>query len=269
MDVDIGVIYTHERLFMGPLVHSLAGSGNGLAMRLLLVDNASAEGVAEWSGIFPATTVIPNARRLGYAENLNRILAHSTAPYCLLLNTDMVFEPAEQCVARMVAFMQDHADCGVAGCRLFHADGSYAWPARRFQTLRSIAGRRLGLSVLFARALDDYLYRNDRQAQVLQCDWLSGCFLMVRRAAYEAVGPFDTAFRKYFEDVDFCLRMSAAGWRVMLNGQTWCYHLEQRASKQLLSRDGWLHLRSYLHWLRKWGLHPERHRHARVARRAA
>jgi hypothetical protein len=269
MDVDVGLIYTHERLFMGPLVGSLARSGDGLAMRLVLVDNASAEGVDEWSRIFPRTVVIRNSRRLGYAENLNLILEQSTARYCLLLNTDMYFEPAEQCVAKMAAFMEAHPQCGVGGCRLFHADGSYAWPARRFQTPAIIAGRRLGLGALFSRALDQYLYRAQREAAMLECDWLSGCFLMVRREAYRAVGPFDVAFRKYFEDVDFCLRMAAAGWRVLLNGETWCYHLEQRASRQVLSRDGWLHLRSYLYFLRKWGLQPRRHLQLVATRRAA
>jgi hypothetical protein len=59
---------------------------------------------------------------------------------------------------------------------------------------------------------------------------------------------------KYFEDVDMCLRMARAGWQVMFNGQTHCYHHEQRASRRALSRDAWWHGRAYLRWLYKWGL---------------
>src|SRR5262249_22491638 len=145
MDVDIGIIYTHERHFMTPLVASLAQSGRGVAMRLVLVDNASNDGVGEWRNVFRETVVIRNERRLGYAANLNRILEASYARYALLLNTDMYFEPAEQCVAKMVRFMDTHPGCGVSGCGLYHPDGSYGFPARRFQTLRTIAARRLGL----------------------------------------------------------------------------------------------------------------------------
>src|SRR5215467_13915473 len=118
MDVDIGVIYTYERHFMAPLVSSLAQSGSGLAMRLILVDNASGGGVEEWRQAFPETTVLRNEGRLGYAANLNRILEASTARYALLLNTDMVFDPTEQCIAKMVRFMDRFPDCGVSGCRL-------------------------------------------------------------------------------------------------------------------------------------------------------
>ena len=67
-----------------------------------------------------------------------------------------------------------------------------------------------------------------------ECDWLSGCFLMVRREAIEEVGRFDEGYRKYFEDVDICLRMARAGWQVMYHGATSCYHLESRSSKRLL-----------------------------------
>jgi GT2 family glycosyltransferase len=142
---------------------------------------------------------------------------------------------------------------------LYHPDGSFGFPARRFQTLGTIAARRLGLSRLLGAAVDSYLHKDKPRDAIFDCDWLSGCFLMVRRYAVDEVGSFDLRFRKYFEDVDFCLRMARAGWRVMMNGQTWCYHLEQRASKRTFSKDALIHLQSYLTWLAKWGWRPERH----------
>jgi len=275
MDVEIGIIYTYERHFMGPLISSLARSGRGLEMRLVLVDNGSEEGVDEWREQWGESIVLRNEARLGYAANLNRILTASTARYTLLLNTDMYFEPDEQCLAKMVAFMDAHPDCGVSGCRLYHPDGTYGFPARRFQTPVTIAGRRLGLAGLLGKSVDSYLYREMPRDSVFDCDWLSGCFLMVRRQAVDDVGPLDLQFRKYFEDVDFCLRMSRGGWRVMMNGQTYCYHLEQRASRNVFSKDAFVHLQSYVRWLAKWGLNPARQVPARpipaveVPRRAA
>lgn len=267
-DVEVGFIYTYERPFVGPLVSSLAQSGDGFAMRAIIVDNASVDGVAEWENIIPETLVVRNERPLGYAPNLNRILAASSARYVLLMNTDMYFEPREQCVAKMVQFMDAHPDCGVSGCRLYHPDGTYGHPARRFQSLRTIAARRMGLSRLIPGEVESYLYLDRAPEEVIECDWLSGCFLMVRRNAYEEVGPLDERFRKYFEDVDFCLRMRQAGWQVLMNGGTFAYHLEQRASKAVFSRDGWRHIQSYFRWLRKWGFDPARHAAGREKRAA-
>jgi N-acetylglucosaminyl-diphospho-decaprenol L-rhamnosyltransferase len=256
-DLDVGIIYTYERDLMSRLVASLERSVGRFATRLILVDNDSADGVEAWKTSFPGTQVVHNPERLLYCANLNRILEVSTARYVLLLNTDLYFDPEEACIAKMVEFMESHPRCGIAGCRLYHEDGQYAYPARRFQTIPVILARRLGLGRVFPHALDDYLYHDQPARAAWNCDWLSGCFLMLRRQAVEDVGLFDARFVKYFEDVDMCLRMARAGWQVMFNGGTYCYHLEQRASKKLLSADAWRHARSYLRWLRKWGFSPE------------
>lgn len=244
---------------MEPLIATLSASARDLRARLMLVDNASADGTRDWESAFDETTVIRNASQLGYAENLNQIVARSTAKYVLLLNTDMYFDIGEQCVRKMWEFMEAHPDCGLSGCRLYHPDGSYAFPARRFQTLPIIAARRLGLAGIMPRTLHRYFYRDHDVRETFECEWLSGCFMFARRDALLEVGPFDLRFAKYFEDVDLSLRMAAAGWRVMFNGSTYGYHCEQRASTRLFTRDGWQHIRSYLRWLGKWGFNPRRH----------
>ena len=251
-DLDVGIIYSGERHFMPPLLTTMRAAAGGLSVRLLLVDNAAHDGSAEWQAGF-TTTVLVNARPLGYGANLNRILAAATAPYVLLMNTDMVFDPAEPCLAEMVQFMDANPRCGVSACRLYRPDGRYGHPARRFQTPPIIAARRFGLGRVLRGSLNDYLYRRRSRFESFECNWLAGCFLFVRRAAYAEVGGFDERFKKYFEDVDFCARMTEKGWRVMFHGGTYCYHHEQRASRRLLSADAWQHARSYLRWLWKWG----------------
>ncbi len=260
-DLDIGVIYTHERDYMTPLLTSLARSGDGLRMRLILIDNASDEGVAEWKNVFKHARILRNERRLGYAANLNRILKASTAQYVLLLNTDMTFDPDEQCLAKMTAFFDREARCGLAGCRLYHPNGTYGYPARRFPRLTTIVARRFSRIVRAPRTLHNYLYEDRDREATFECDWLSGCFLMLRRACHQQVGRFDEGFRKYFEDVDYSGRVARANWRVMFFGGTYAYHWEQRASARVLSRDSWIHIASYARWigkrlLRRYGRRP-------------
>ncbi len=252
-DLDIGVVYTYERELMPRLLDTMAASGEGLRMRLILVDNAAKEGVDVWRRRFPEVKVVHNPRRLGYAANLNRIIAASTARYVLLMNTDMYFDPPQQCLRRMVDFMEAQPRCGVAGCRLFHADGADAFAARKFPTLPLILARRCGLGRMLSRSLHDHFYDRHRPDETWACDWLSGCFLMMRREAMAAVGPFDEGYGKYFEDVDMCRRMAEQGWQVMYHGATSCYHLESRASKNVFSADAWIHARAYCRWLWKWG----------------
>ena len=88
-DLDIGVIYTHERQLMPRLLETMSASGRQLRMRLILVDNASADALEPWCAYFPQTRILSNGRRLSYAANLNRILDASTARYTSPMNTDM------------------------------------------------------------------------------------------------------------------------------------------------------------------------------------
>jgi len=257
-DLDIGVVYTGERELMPRLLSTMAASGEGLQMRLVLVDNASPDGVEPWRAYLPETLVLRNDRRLGYAANINRVLDASAARYVLLMNTDMYFDPREQCLGRMVAMMDGQPRCGVAGCRLYHADGGDARAARRFPTPLLILARRSGLGRLLGRTLDRHFYAEHAADETWPCDWLSGCFLMVRRTAMQSVGHFEESYGKYFEDVDLCLRMARAGWQVVYHGATSCYHLERRASRNPFSADAWIHLRAYFRWLRRWGLRPAR-----------
>jgi GT2 family glycosyltransferase len=264
IDLDIGVIYTWERELMPPLLSTLRGSGDDLRMRLVLVDNASADGVSQWERHFSRVHVVINERRLSYAANMNRILEASTAPFVLLLNTDMFFVPEEQCLSKMVRFMREHPQCGVAGCRLYHPAGDYAFPARRFPTLPMIVARRFPFWHSLSGYVHDYLYLERDIHGVFACDWLSGCFLLVRREAVENVGMIDPQFEKYFEDVDICRRMTQHGWQVLFNGDTFGYHIEQRASRKMFSRDSWTHINSYRKWLWKWRpLGPARTTHPR------
>lgn len=250
-DLDIGVIYTYEREFMTPLIDSLIRSGEGLRMRLIFVDNASDDGVEEWANNCEHVHVLRNSARLGYAANLNRILQASTGRYVLLLNTDMFFDLEEQCLTKMVEFLDRDSETGLAGCRLYHPDGTYGFPARRFPQLTTVIARRFAKLFRAPRTIGKYLYEENSREATFNCDWLSGCFLMVRRSCLLEVGLFDQGFRKYFEDVDYCGRVARSGWQVKFFGGTFCYHWEQRDSARLFSRDSWIHVSSYARWLVK------------------
>ena len=99
-DLDIGVIYTHEQGLMPPLMSSLCRSGDDLRMRLILVDNASTEGVSRWAACLPGTLVLRNERRLGYSPNLNRIVTLTNLPpqaFFKVLGPAAQFAGAQSC----------------------------------------------------------------------------------------------------------------------------------------------------------------------------
>jgi N-acetylglucosaminyl-diphospho-decaprenol L-rhamnosyltransferase len=52
-------------------------------------------------------------------------------------------------------------------------------------------------------------------ASVRECDWVPGCYYLVRREVIDRVGLFDPRYFLYYEEVDHCRRVRQAGWSVI------------------------------------------------------
>jgi N-acetylglucosaminyl-diphospho-decaprenol L-rhamnosyltransferase len=63
-------------------------------------------------------------------------------------------------------------------------------------------------------------------------DYVIGACQIIRREAYAAVGGLDEQFFYGPEDVDYCVRMWRAGWRVMYVPDAVVLHDEQRLTRQ-------------------------------------
>jgi hypothetical protein len=61
--------------------------------------------------------------------------------------------------------------------------------------------------------------------------------MYIRRDVYEAIGGFDPAYFSYFEDTDYCLRASQAGYHVICVGDVQVTHLENTSTK--VNRSDW------------------------------
>ena len=55
--------------------------------------------------------------------------------------------------------------------------------------------------------------------------WYTAACVLVRAEAWRSVGGFDEEFFMYFEDVDFCVRLEAAGWRLAQEPRAVAYHV--------------------------------------------
>ena len=82
-------------------------------------------------------------------------------------------------------------------------------------------------------------------------DWVSGSCFLARREALEAVGGFDEGFFLYEEDVDLCLRVRRAGWRVVYTPAAEVRHALGRSMAQAPARARLEYDRSHLRYYRK------------------
>lgn len=185
---------------------------------VVVVDNASTDGTSEHVRLSaPEAQLVTADRNLGFAGGANAGVSASDTPWVLILNPDILL--TREAVERMLAAGERSADIGAVGAQLIGADGhpQPAYSLRRFPTLGVWATDLLLLDHVWpgnpasARylALDlDRTVDQDAEQPAAAC-------LLVRRAAFDAIGGFDTGFHPaWFEDVDFCRRLIDAGWRI-------------------------------------------------------
>ncbi|MGD8239441.1 MAG: glycosyltransferase family 2 protein [Armatimonadota bacterium] len=203
------------------------------AEEVVVVDNASDDGSADMvAERFPDVRLIRNEENMGYAAGNNQAIGASSGEYVLLLNPDV--ELHEGALGTMLDFMGENERAGALGCKLILPDGSVQQSCRTFPTPRVLLWEATGLSRLLPRSRVFGRYRMGQwdYGDVREVDQPMASCLMLRRAAIEEVGEFDERFPIYFNDVDLCLRLKQAGWRVFYTPAATALHHHGQATRQ-------------------------------------
>ncbi|OYY49725.1 MAG: glycosyl transferase [Methylophilales bacterium 28-44-11] len=193
-------------------IHLVKASQHDLEIEIFVVDNASRDEssrlVAEE---FPDVHLISNQINVGFGRANNQILPHYHGRYVLLLNTDAFVE--SDTLQKTFEFMEQHPDTGILGVKLLGRDGVLQPSCRYFPTPFNIFLNKTGLFKWLpsVQLVDDMTW--DHNA-VRECDWVPGCYYLIRKEVVERVGLFDPRYFLYYEEVDHCYATKQAGWKV-------------------------------------------------------
>ena len=230
-------------------IGSLPAAAAPHEVEVVVVDNASRDdsaGVARAAGV----KVIENPANVGYSAAANRGAAAVHAPWLLVANPDTRLEPGS--LARLLATGEADPRIGCVGPHLRNPDGTDYPTGRGFPSL--LVG---GLHALLAPvwpgnpATRRYHLTGLDRSRPVAVDWVSGACMLLRRAAFDAVGGFDPGYFMYFEDMDLCLRLQRAGWRVVYDGQAHVEHTVGGSTRSAPYRKVVHHHRSTVRFYRR------------------
>jgi GT2 family glycosyltransferase len=207
-------------------------------VRVVVTDNQSHDdSVAKLQAGFaqmnhPWLTLMPLDRNGGFAYGNNAAITPALAgddkpDLVWLLNPDtLVLEGA---LTELIRFMQSHPHVGIGGGRAENRDGSVRRSSFRFHTpLGELEGAlQFGLAT---RILRKYVVAPGIPESAQKVEWVSGASMMIRRDVFEKIGLLDDAYFMYFEETDFCLRASRAGFECWYVPQSRIIHLVGQSS---------------------------------------
>ena len=175
--------------------------------KIIVLDNHSTDGsVGAIQAGFPDVQVVNLSANLGYAGNNNVGIEEALsngADWIFVLNEDTILDPA--CISRLVEAGERDLQTGVVGPMVYHHDEP--------DVIQSAGG------MLGPNWISIHLAKNEKDVgqfnQPHGVDWISGCAIMVRRAAIERVGMIDARFFYYWEETEWCIRIGRAGWKIL------------------------------------------------------
>ncbi len=153
----------------------------------------------------------------------------------------------------MIAFLDGRSQAGGGGCRLLNPDGSLQKSVRAFPTFKSSLAQFtiLGDLGFFRRAKKEYLMEGFDYTREAEVDQPMGAALFLRRAAVEELGGMDESFFIYFEDVDLCFRLAAAGRPLLYNPAASIVHIGGESTGQAGGEATYWLLKSQMRFFRK------------------
>jgi N-acetylglucosaminyl-diphospho-decaprenol L-rhamnosyltransferase len=229
IDITISLVNYNTGFLFDRLFSAISAAKGNLKLQALLVDNASRDDSVELlRSKYPFVEVIQNSANVGFGRANNQTLTRMRGRYLLLLNTDAFVSP--DTLVKTFAFMEQNPDCGILGVKLVGEDRTLQPSCRYFPTPWNVflAANGLGRYFPWTRQIDDMNW--DHQT-IRQCDWVPGCYYLVRRALLDQVGLFDPRFFLYYEEVDHCRRARQAGWKVTYYADTEVVHIGGESAK--------------------------------------
>jgi len=209
---------------------------------LIVVDNGSRDGSAEWLKKQSLLTLIANARNLSFSKANNQAIKEcARGKHVLLLNSDIIVRK-KGWLQKMVECAESSSTIGTVGAKLFYGDG----------TIQHIGG---GIHKGNPYHPFDKSPADIPEAQKSRnVAYNTGACLLIKRGTMEKIGLLDEGYPFGFEDVDYGLQVVENGLRNIMCAEAELTHLwayTQRQTRRFIPQESLNRYRDK--WLKRLG----------------
>jgi len=217
-DVSIIIPVFNRRDMTERCLESIARSSNRATYEVVVVNNGSTDGTAEFlSGIEGDFTAITCRTNEGFAAACNRGVRIATGRYILLLNNDT--EVTDDYLDNLLNAAASLPSAGAVGAKLLYPNGRVQHAGIAFNDEK----------------MPYHIFQNFDSNHPAVCDSremkaVTAACMLIRRETYTKIGGLDESYRNGFEDVDMCLRLVEAGHTNYYCSESTVYHHEESSA---------------------------------------
>ena len=192
-------------------------------LEVIVVDNASQNEEADAiSKCFPQVRVIKSEKNLGFAGGNNLGIRAAQGKYLFLINNDTIFK--EFNVRSLIDRLESSPEIGIVCPKIRFAWGSHPIQYTGYTPLSTITVR--NHSIGFSEE-DHGQYDTAHPTP-----YAHGAAMLIKREALEKVGLMPECFFLYYEELDWSMMFTRAGYEIWYDPACTVYHKESRATGQ-------------------------------------
>jgi GT2 family glycosyltransferase len=238
------IIPVHNQLeYTKICLDALARHTIGVPLELIVVDNGSRDGTAEFLADCRTARVLTNPSNRGFPAAANQGIAAARGSVLVLLNNDTVV--TEGWLEHLEKALGVSPDTGMAGPLTNRIRGIQQDPRAAYRTLDE----------MHAYAAELASRNAGRTIEVTQ---IMGFCMALRRSVVERIGGFDERFGiGNYDDDDLCLRARRAGFRIRVALDAFVHHFGSRTFAAVVQDYDQLLERNLRLFVDKWMAHPE------------
>lgn len=205
------------------LVQSLQSTVQSVSYEIIIVDNASVRNEAEiLKKEFPKVITLRSERNVGFSGGNNLGIQAAGGKYIFLINNDTYL--AEDGLRYLVERIESRPDIAAVSPKI-----RFAFPPQAIQ----FAGYTPLSHVTLRNALIGFGQAdNGRFDTAAPTPYLHGAALMVKREVIEKVGLMPEIYFLYYEELDWCSRMTRAGYLLWYEPRCTVFHKESQSTGQ-------------------------------------
>lgn len=185
--------------------------------------------------------IINSNKNLGFGKacnlGLNWIYQQDSSAIVWLINPDTKFLSAN--LEQLRSFVQTYSNISILGTTIYSPDNKIWFGGGYWQ---ASLGRIYTNNSLKNYAKQDYI----------NCDWISGCSLIINLTKFKQCPEFDSNYFLYYEDFDFCRRYAELGHEIAITDKFRVLHYPSSITNRNIYRKEKHSTYSYLLTLQKY-----------------